>query len=282
MNRKVTGATYFVCSIFICCLNDLLAKKLSNDVTLYQITFFKSLFGLLFVCFYMGKKQVVFSLQRIDKYTLIRSLILVFANLFWYWGLKDSSLSQASLANYSIPFFILLFCVLKKYDLPPKIAILGTIINFIGVVIPLIHNFSLSFGYAVLFISAFFYAMSDILCKKATSKVSTNEILIQTSVGMTFFSLPFLALNWYDFDLGDLTILMVMGGLSVTILLMMVKSYQLCSVSELAPLHYFEIIIAVVLGLFFLNHVPSAEEIMSSMIVLFGVVISFYRFKKRE
>ena len=193
----MVGISWFLLSLLISCLNDVIAKYTTDNVHIWQVAFLRFFFGtvtLIPFMFFYGIKS--FHTSRIFMH-FIRGLILFFAISLWIYGLKIMPISTVTLVSFTIPIFILILAPIFLHEKIKLSLWVATIIGFLGVVLAL-HPDDFNFDYKalVLILSAFLFATLDIINKKFIANETMLSMLFYSTAVTTVLAFPFALINW--------------------------------------------------------------------------------------
>ena len=161
------GAAWFIISLIISSLNDVVAKYVSFNLPVWETVFFRFFFGTItlvpFILFY-GKESIASSKPLVH---LSRGIILTLAIYLWINGLNVTDVAVATIITFTMPIFVLILAAtLLKEKVSIKLWVLS-IIGLIGVVITLNpKGIEFNINSTYLIFAAGFFASLDIINKK--------------------------------------------------------------------------------------------------------------------
>ena len=103
------GVFWFIASLFISSLNDVLTKYLGSSNNPYEVVFFRYFFGtltLLPFMMYYGKRTFVTSRPMVH---VLRGCLLFGGIALWCHALNVVTVTAATVINFTIPLFVLIF-----------------------------------------------------------------------------------------------------------------------------------------------------------------------------
>jgi S-adenosylmethionine uptake transporter len=277
LHNYFLGISWFTLALLFGVTNDLIVKILTVRFDTYEIVAMRILFTtmpLLPVLTRYHKLQLITSVPFIH---IARSVLFFISTLGWTYGLASSPLTLATLANFSIPIFILLLSSILLHERSSKHSYFGSIIIFIGLAIAFEINFlEINWNSFIFIISAFGFALLDIINKKVSSIDSSICILLYSSCFNIILALPYCVMYWVTPSYSDLFLFVCLGFSSNLVLLFLLRSYKIVKISSLAPMRYWEIIISSVMAYFILNEIPSYSIFIGSIVIIPASLYVFY------
>ncbi|MDC0396913.1 DMT family transporter [Candidatus Pelagibacter sp.] len=253
------------------------AKYLSDDLPILQITWARYFFTVAFVfpiMLFFYKKQLVWSDK--PKLQIFRGLILLSANICFFYAISVISLAKALTLAFIAPLIVTAF---SPFLLGEKVGFrrwTAVAVGFIGSLIVIRPGF-LEFNLASMaaLATGFFYGFYLIITRKlSTSDNPLLTLLITGMVGALLVSLiiPF---YWVKPTLNQWSLMAGIGVFACIGHLFLILSLKYADASKLAPLGYTEIIPNVIIGYYFFNELPDNWTYLGLfIIVLSGLYIS--------
>ena len=253
------------------------AKYLSDDLPILQITWARYFFTVAFVfpiMLFFYKKQLVWSDK--PKLQIFRGLILLSANICFFYAISVISLAKALTLAFIAPLIVTAFSPILLGEKVGYRRWTAVAVGFIGSLIVIRPGF-LEFNLASMAALAtdFFYGFYLIITRKlSTSDNPLLTLLITGMVGALLVSLiiPF---YWVKPTLNQWSLMAGIGVFACIGHLFLILSLKYADASKLAPLGYTEIIPNVIIGYYFFNELPDNWTYLGLfIIVLSGLYIS--------
>ena len=253
------------------------AKYLSDDLPILQITWARYFFTVAFVLpimllFY--KKQLVWSDK--PKLQIFRGLILLSANICFFYAISVISLAKALTLAFIAPLIVTAFSPILLGEKVGFRRWTAVAVGFIGSLIVIRPGF-LEFNSASMaaLATGFFYGFYLIITRKlSTSDNPLLTLLITGMVGALLVSLiiPF---YWVKPSLNQWSLMAGIGVFACIGHLFLILSLKYADASKLAPLGYTEIIPNVIIGYYFFSELPDNWTYLGLfIIILSGLYIS--------
>ena len=253
------------------------AKYLSDDLPILQITWARYFFTVAFVfpiMLFFYKKQLVWSDK--PKLQIFRGLILLSANICFFYAISVISLAKALTLAFIAPLIVTAFSPILLGEKVGFRRWTAVAVGFIGSLIVIRPGF-LEFNLASMaaLATGFFYGFYLIITRKlSSSDNSLLTLLITGMVGALLVSLiiPF---YWVKPTLNQWSLMAGIGVFACIGHLFLILSLKYADASKLAPLGYTEIIPNVIIGYYFFNELPDNWTYLGLfIIVLSGLYIS--------
>ena len=253
------------------------AKYLSDDLPILQITWARYFFTVAFVLpimllFY--KKQLVWSDK--PKLQIFRGLILLSANICFFYAISVISLAKALTLAFIAPLIVTAFSPILLGEKVGFRRWTAVAVGFIGSLIVIRPGF-LEFNLASMaaLATGIFYGFYLIITRKlSTSDNPLLTLLITGMVGALLVSLiiPF---YWVKPSLNQWSLMAGIGVFACIGHLFLILSLKYADASKLAPLGYTEIIPNVIIGYYFFSELPDNWTYLGLfIIILSGLYIS--------
>ena len=253
------------------------AKYLSEDLPILQITWARYFFTVAFVfpiMFFFYKKQLVWSDK--PKLQISRGLILLSANICFFYAISIISLAKALTLAFIAPLIVTAFSPILLGEKVGYRRWTAVAVGFIGTLVVIRPGFiELNLASFAALGTGFFYGFYLIITRKlSTSDNPLLTLLITGIVGALLVSLiiPF---YWVKPTLHQWSLMAGIGVFACIGHLFLILSLKYADASKLAPLGYAEIIPNVIIGYYFFNDLPDNWTYLGLfIIVLSGLYIS--------
>jgi len=253
------------------------AKYLSSDLPILQITWSRYFFTVVFILpimFFFYNKQLVWTDK--PKLQFIRGMILLCANICFFYAISIISLAKALTLAFIAPLIVTAFSPMM---LGEKVGIrrwTAVVIGFIGslvVIRPGFVEFNLA-SFAALGTGIMYGFYLIITRKLSTSDNPLLTLLLTGLVGAVIIScvVPFV---WVKPTFNQWSMMAGIGMFACIGHLFLILSLKYADASKLAPFSYFEIITNIIIGFYFFNNFPDNWTFLGLfIIILSGIYIS--------
>ena len=253
------------------------AKYLSSDLPVLQITWARYFFTVVFtlpIMFFFFKKNLVWTDK--PKLQLIRGLILLTANVCFFYSISIISLAKALTLAFIAPLIVTAF---SPIFLGEKVGFRrwsAVIIGFIGSMVVIRPGFvEINLASLAALGTGVMYGFYLIITRKLSS--SDNPLLTLLLTGVVgaiiiSFVMPFV---WIKPTLNQWSMMAAIGIFACVGHLLIILSLKYADASKLAPFSYFEIVTNIIIGYYFFSDFPDKWTFLGLfIIILSGVYIS--------
>ena len=253
------------------------AKYLSSDLPVLQITWARYFFTVAFtlpVMFFFFRKNLVWTDK--PKLQLIRGLILLTANVCFFYSISIISLAKALTLAFIAPLIVTAF---SPIFLGEKVGFRrwsAVIIGFIGSMVVIRPGFvEINLASLAALGTGVMYGFYLIITRKLSS--SDNPLLTLLLTGVVgaiiiSFVMPFV---WIKPTLNQWSMMAAIGIFACIGHLFIILSLRYADASKLAPFSYFEIVTNIIIGYYFFSDFPDNWTFLGLFIIIFsGIYIS--------
>ena len=253
------------------------AKYLSTDLPVLQITWARYFFTVAFtlpIMLLFYKNQLKWSDK--PKLQLLRGLILLTANICFFYSISVISLAKALTLAFVAPLIVTAF---SPIFLDEKVGVKrwsAVIIGFIGslvVIRPGFVEINLA-SFAALGTGVMYGFYLIITRKLSTSDNPLLTLLLTGVVGAIIISMvmPFV---WVKPTFNQWSMMAATGIFACIGHLFIILSLKYADASKLAPFSYFEIVTMIIIGYYFFSDLPDKWTFLGLfIIILSGIYIS--------
>ena len=287
------GAILLVCGISIFGFSDNLTLLVSDQVSVGQFHFSRSLIAM-FMVFGLGK---VFGLSVMPKYwkpILIRTFFMVTSMLLYFGVMPMMPIAEAGAGLFTSPIFVLIFSTIFFKEHIGWRKVFAVIIGSCGVLLVLQPGANGFTFYQIMpMMAGACYALGSIITYHYLREESSLAILMSfiVSIGLcgfvittllTYFPVapdlveqaPFLFQGWQSVDGSFWLWMFIIAALASTALSLMTRAYQLAQTSYAAIFEYAYLISVGLFSWLFWGIIPNYLSAIGILLIIFaGVVI---------
>ena len=253
------------------------AKYLSSDLPVLQITWARYFFTVVFtfpIMLFFFRKNLVWTNK--PKLQFIRGLILLSANICFFYSISVISLAKALTLAFIAPLIVTAF---SPIFLDEKVGFrrwMAVIIGFIGSLVVIRPGFvEINLASLAALGTGIMYGFYLIITRKlSTSDNPLLTLLLTGVVGAIIIStvMPFV---WVKPSLSQWSMMAAIGIFACIGHLFLILSLKYADASKLAPFSYFEIITNIIIGYYFFSDFPDYWTFLGLFIIVFsGIYIS--------
>ena len=263
---------------------DGLAKYLSVDLPVLQIVwaryFFTVVITLSFIIIFF-RKQLVWTSK--PKLQLFRGLILLCANMLFFYAISIISLTKALTLAFVAPLIVTALSPFILGEIVGYRRWLAVIIGFIGSLI-VIRPGLIEFNLATLAAlgTGFFYGIYFIITRKLHTADSPLLTLLITGVVGAIILSAYMPFSWIEPNPNQWLFMFCIGLCASVGHFFLILSLKYADASKLAPFSYFEIVTNVIIGYYFFSDFPDIWTWVGLLIIInSGIYISIREERSR-
>jgi Predicted permeases len=257
------------------------AKYLSAELPVLQITWARYFFTVVFtlpIMFFFFRENLVWTDK--PKLQFIRGLILLTANICFFYAISVISLAKALTLAFVAPLIVTAFSPIFLGERVGFRRWSAVIIGFIGSLVVIRPGFvEINLASIAALGTGIMYGFYLIITRKlSTSDNPLLTLLLTGVVGAVIIScvMPFV---WIKPTINQWSMMAAIGIFACVGHLFLILSLKYADASKLAPFSYFEIITNIIIGYYFFSDFPDNWTFLG----LFIICVKWYlHLKKRE
>ena len=255
------------------------AKYLSTDLPVLQITWARYFFTVVFtlpLIFFFFRNNLIWTDK--PKLQLLRGIILLIANICFFYSISVISLAKALTLAFIAPLIVTAF---SPIFLGEKVGIKrwsAVIIGFVGSLVVIRPGFvEVNFASFSALGTGIMYGFYLIITRKLSTFDNPLLTLLLTGlVGVVIMSfvMPFV---WIKPSINQWSIMAAIGIFASIGHFFLILSLKYADASKLAPFSYFEIITNIIIGYYFFNDFPDSWTFLGLLIIIMSGVYIYKR-----
>ena len=282
----------------ILAIQDVLIKLVSDELSLFQIQFFRSTIGIAVI---IGYQAIIHEPIRLTTayplLTVCRGLMFFFGYSAFYFAQSKMPIATMTVLFLVSPFFITLTSI---YFFKSQVGYrrwISILIGFVGVVLicqPEAGQFN--FYYLIPIIVALSYAFSVIIVKKTADRDTLYQQMILTYLIMGLLSgitgllfgdgrfdtaenseITFIVRSWQFVEIESTFKLFAISVLGSVGLLVLMGAYRVADPAVISPYEYSLLIWMILLGYLVWGAVPSFNIAIGLVLIVGAGIYIFYR-----
>ena len=282
----------------ILAIQDVLIKLVSDELSLFQIQFFRSTIGIAVI---IGYQVIIDEPIRLTTayplLTVCRGLMFFFGYSAFYFAQSKMPIATMTVLFLVSPFFITLTSI---YFFKSQVGYrrwISILIGFVGVVLicqPETGQFN--FYYLIPIIVALSYAFSVIIVKKTADRDTLYQQMILTYLIMGLLSgitgllfgdgrfdtaenseIAFIVRSWQFVEIESTYKLFAISVLGSVGLLILMGAYRVADPAVISPYEYSLLIWMILLGYLVWGDVPSFNIAIGMVLIVGAGIYIFYR-----
>jgi drug/metabolite transporter (DMT)-like permease len=271
-------------------LMGLVIKHLSSDYAATELSAYRNIFGTIPGLIALWTSPTWHRSGRAIRMrqwplACARGLMVIFAQLLFYYSLGQLAFATASTITYANALFMTALAIPILGEKVGLIRWSAVLIGFAGILL-IVKPGHDSFNWVALapLGAAFLYALAGVTARLTDEDVPSPLVNLYSSVVAAIGAI-LLALFSGGFsgiaNGTDLLWILAMGGFGGTAVLVMVISFRMTEQSNIAPFSYFGIPIAFILGWIFFDETPFGELFPGAILIIVGGLLVVWRERRR-
>ena len=253
------------------------AKYLSAELPVLQITWARYFFTVVFIfplMLFFFKKYLVWTDK--PKLQLIRGLILLTANISFFYSISVISLPKALTLAFVAPLVVTAF---SPFFLGERVGYkrwTAVIIGFIGSLVVIRPGFlEINLASLAALGTGIMYGFYLIITRKLSTSDNPLLTLLLTGVVGAIIATTFMPFVWVSPTFNQWSIMAAIGLFACIGHLFIILSLRYADASKLAPFCYFEIVTNIIIAYYFFGDFPDSWTFLGLFIIVFsGIYIS--------
>ena len=253
------------------------AKYLSADLPVLQITWARYFFTVAFtlpIMFLFFRQKLVWTDK--PKLQLIRGLILLFANVSFFYAISIISLAKALTLAFIAPLIVTAFSPILLGERVGFRRWSAVILGFIGSLVVIRPGFvEINLASIAALWTGIMYGFYLIITRKLSTSDNPLLTLLLTGVVGAIIASTVMPFVWVKPTLNQWSMMAAIGIFACIGHLFIILSLKYADASKLAPFSYFEIITNIIIGYYIFGDFPDNWTFLGLfIIVLSGIYIS--------
>ena len=253
------------------------AKYLSADLPVLQITWARYFFTVVFILpimFFFFKKYLIWTDK--PKLQLIRGLILLTANISFFYSISVISLPKALTLAFVAPLVVTAFSPFFLGESVGYRRWTAVIIGFIGSLVVIRQGFvEINLASLAALGTGIMYGFYLIITRKLSTSDNPLLTLLLTGVVGAIIATTFMPFVWVSPTFNQWSMMAAIGLLACIGHLFIILSLKYADASKLAPFSYFEIVTNIIIAYYFFGDFPDSWTFLGLFIIVFsGIYIS--------
>ena len=253
------------------------AKYLSSELPVLQITWARYFFTVVFIfplMLFFFKKYLVWTDK--PKLQLIRGLILLTANISFFYSISVISLPKALTLAFVAPLVVTAFSPFFLGESVGYRRWAAVIIGFIGSLVVIRPGFlEINLASLAALGTGIMYGFYLIITRKLSTSDNPLLTLLLTGVVGAIIATTFMPFVWVSPTFNQWSIMAAIGLFACIGHLFIILSLKYADASKLAPFSYFEIVTNIIIAYYFFGDFPDSWTFLGLFIIVFsGIYIS--------
>ncbi len=286
--QPLRGISYKIFSVMIFVAMSALIKAASDEVPPGQAVFFRSFFAVPIIVGWLAIRRELRDGWKTPNPLghVWRGLMGTSAMGLGFAGLGLLPLPEVTAIGYAAPLLVVIFAAMFLNEQVRAFRLSAVALGLVGVLIVLSPRLSLgsgqtdpsqTLGAVLVLMGAVCSALAQVFVRKLVFTENTAAIVFWFSVTATVLSLLTLPWGWVWPDVADWVMLVMAGLLGGIGQIFLTSSYRFADASLVAPFDYTSMILALLVGYFIFDEVPTLTMMIGALIVIAAGVMIILR-----
>ena len=272
------------CGIFLCALScfsllDALAKDLVHRYSAPLVNMARySIIVVLAFAIMRAKRVSIYAPKEARTLLVLRGAMLGVVGICFIPALQYLPLAEGTAIYFVAPLIVI---ILAPFVLGERVGwkqYAAVLVGMVGMLLIVNPGGDLSLiGSALMFTAACAYAMVQLLTRKLANRVESEQMFVYAASTCWFMGLGVMVVFWPEVwptgrDLFEMLLMGTFGGVGQYLLIL---AFKRVPASTLAPLNYFQLALAVMLGDLFFGQMPNLQSFAGiALIVAAGLALT--------
>lgn len=265
-------------------IGDGLSKHLVSSYPPDQVTWMRNLCHFLLLVPFLARRRCHTAWREMWSLAqLVRGVAFVAMTLSYVTALIWMPLTDALAIVFLFPLIVTILSAVFLREDVRAVHICAVGFGFGGAVLVIQPGLAMpNLGWPFALVAAFCTAVYVILTRQLSERAPPVMLLAVPALIGSVTLAPVALWRWVSPNAFDLFLMMGVGGLAALTHLLIILAYRRSPASQVAPLGYFQIVVASLLSVWFFGDVPGALTVLGMIIILLsGAMVSFWAPQRR-
>ncbi|MDR2268174.1 MAG: DMT family transporter [Holosporaceae bacterium] len=280
------GIFFLFLMMLVSCANDVIAKFIGQRINPIEVIFFRFFFSLVTLLPFVWTRGLAAILKTSYPFGNILRGVLGAASFYLYtYALVQIQIVEVVAILWTIPLFILvlsIFFLNERVSLPRWIA---TLAGFFGLSFITLYDSGASFSFKIIYLipvmSAFLFAVQDIMIKKMVSNDDAVTMLFYFAFVSSAITIFPALMVWKTPLLNELLLLFLYGLFANLMQFLIFLAFEATDLSALAPFRYMEFLLSAVTAFLFFGEIPGVNVVVGALILIPSTLYLTYNENKK-
>jgi len=270
MSPNAKGAIYALLGFALFSAHDVIVKYLGGNYSTFQILFFSVLFSFpMVLTMHLRERSSQDLIPKHPWWSTLRVLATVITGISAFYAFSVLPMAQVYAFLFCMPLVI---TVLSIPILGEKVGIHrggAVIVGLIGVMIVLRPGSTeFTLGHIAALTAAMFGGLGSLIVRKIGKDERNIVLLLYPMFASLLLMGALMPPSYVPLKLLDLGALALMAILASTAQLCIILAYKSGEAAVVAPMHYSQMIWAIIYGLFIFQEWPDAMTLIGSLVII--------------
>ena len=270
MSPNAKGAIYALLGFALSSAHDVIVKYLGGNYSTFQILFFSVLFSFpMVLTMHLRERSSQDLIPKHPWWSTLRVLATVITGISAFYAFSVLPMAQVYAFLFCMPLVI---TVLSIPILGEKVGIHrggAVIVGLIGVMIVLRPGSTeFTLGHIAALTAAMFGGLGSLIVRKIGKDERNIVLLLYPMFASLLLMGALMPPSYVPLELLDLGALALMAILASTAQLCIILAYKSGEAAVVAPMHYSQMIWAIIYGFFIFQEWPDAMTLIGSLVII--------------
>jgi drug/metabolite transporter (DMT)-like permease len=277
-HNPVRGVLWMVAAAIALSVTITLVRFLSQKFTIFEIVFFRQLFGTLIMLPWLARAGIgALRTDQIRIY-LVRGIFTYSAMFAAYYSVTLITIADSIALQFTLPIFTILIAMVTLGEKVRAHRWIATVVGFIGALVIIRPGFAeINAGMLIALSAAVFFGASDTCTRFLSGKDRVNVVVFYGFLVQLPVAVVPAALTWVTPGPLDLVYLLAFVAVAVGAQFCITQSFASAEASLVSPVLYVRLPFVAVFGLAFFNELPSAWTWVGAAILFASTYFSTRR-----
>ncbi len=284
--NPVRGITLKILSVIVFVAMFSLIKATSDQIPPGEAVFFRSLFAIpVLLLWLISRGHFPAQLKAKDPMGHVwRGLMGTMAMASGFFAIGLLPLPEVVAIGYAAPLLVTMLAAMFLGERIRLVRLSALLLGLFGVMLVLSPRFSVfgaeatsrlqTIGAMAALMAAVFSALAQVFARKLVATETTGSIVFYFSVMSTVLALLTLPFGWQLPNASQVSLLIAAGLLGGVGQILLTESYRFAEVAVIAPFEYCSIILALLVGYFIFDELPTGIMMAGvALIITAGIII---------
>lgn len=252
-------------------------RYLSETIDVFQILLFRQLVFITMMTPAICKNLDLLMSPRLLKLHCLRVIAAFFALLLGYVTVSNMGLAEATALGFTKILFVALLSSLFLKESVGKTRQLTLVVGFIGVMLVVQPSFEeITFVYSLAGLGAAVAASVAVFCVKKIARTEpTINLLVYQALFVGLLALIPSILYWQSPNPLELTLLLLVGGISSVAQWFGVTAYTFGEANVISNVEYTQMLYALLLGYCLFSEMPDLISLTGASVIVISVFLPY-------
>ncbi len=250
-------------------------RELSADFNTFQILFWRSLIGLIFISILLSRSGWAQVRTRHPGKQLVRNIIHFGGQYGWFFGVAHIAIAEVFTIEFTVPIWTLLLAAVFLGEKVTPVRLLAVILGFIGILVILRPGFAaVNIAQIAVLGAAFCFAASLVITKRLVATDTPLTIIFYMTVIQLPLGLVASIDGWVWPTLAHAPWIFIVGASALTAHFCIANAMKLADASIVVPMDFLRVPLAALIGYLLYAQVIDYWLAIGALIIFVGNLVN--------